>query len=40
MDEAGPKPAPFTEPVHEFGSFDEVAAWLGYPETVSVARVA
>ena len=38
LDEAGPKPAPFTEPVHEFGSFDEAAAWLGYPDTESVAR--
>jgi hypothetical protein len=40
LDEAGPKPAPFTEPVHEFGSFDEVAAWLGQPDTVNMARVA
>lgn len=40
LDEAAPRPAPFTEPVHEFGSLDEAAAWLGYPDTVSVARVA
>ena len=38
LDEAGPRPAPFVEPVHEFGSFDEVAAWLGHPDTVNVAR--
>jgi hypothetical protein len=36
LDEAGPRPAPFLEPLHEFGSFDEVAAWLGYPATVNV----
>jgi hypothetical protein len=40
LNEAGPKPVPFTEPVHEFGSFDEAAAWLGQPDTVNVARVA
>ena len=40
LDEAGPKPAPFTDPVHEFASFDEVAAWLGQPDTVNMARVA
>jgi hypothetical protein len=40
LDEAGPAPAPFTAPLHEFGSFDEVASWLGYPDTVNVARVA
>jgi hypothetical protein len=40
LDETSPRPAPFTEPVHEFGSFEEAAAWLGYPDTVSVARVA
>ena len=38
LDEAGPRPAPFVGPVHEFGSFDEVAAWLGHPDTVNVAR--
>ena len=37
LDESGPRPAPFVEPVHEFGSFDEVAEWLGHPDTV-VAR--
>jgi hypothetical protein len=40
LDDDGPKPAPFTEPVHEFGSFDEITAWLGSPETVNLARVA
>ena len=40
LDEAGRKPAPFTAPVHKFGSFDEAAAWLGYPDTVSMTRVA
>ena len=40
LDETGTPPAPFTEAVHEFGSFDEAAAWLGYPDTVSLARVA
>lgn len=40
LDEHGPRPAPFTEPVHDFGSFDEVAAWLDYPDTVNLARVA
>ena len=38
LDEAALRPAPFVEPVHEFGSFDEVAAWLGHPDTVNVAR--
>ena len=38
LNEAGPRPAPFVEPVHEFGSFDEVAAWLGYPDTVNIPR--
>ena len=33
LDEAAPRPAPFTEPVHQFGSFDEAAAWLGNPDT-------
>ena len=36
----GPKPTPFVEPVHEFGSFDEAAAWLGHPDTGNMARVA
>ena len=39
LDEAAPPPSPFVEPMHEFGSFDEAAAWLGYPATVSVPRV-
>jgi hypothetical protein len=38
LDEAGPRPAPFVESVHEFGSFDEVAAWLGHPDTVTMTR--
>ena len=38
LDEAGPMPAPFVKPVHDFGSFDEVAAWLGYPDTVNIPR--
>ena len=38
LDEAGPRHALFVESVHEFGSFDEAAAWLGYPDTVNVAR--
>jgi len=38
LDEAGSRPMPFVDPVHEFGSFDEVAAWLGHPDTVNVAR--
>ena len=33
-----PRPAPFVEPVHEFGSFDEVAAWLGHPAMVNIRR--
>lgn len=40
LDEAGPRPAPFVEAVHQFGSFDQAAAWLGYPDTVNLARVA
>ena len=38
LDEAGPRPAPFVKSVHEFGSFDEVAAWLGHPDTVNIPR--
>jgi hypothetical protein len=40
LDDARPGPAPFAEPVHEFGSFDEVMAWLGSPDRVKAARVA
>ena len=39
LDEAAPPPSPFVEPVHQFGSFDEATAWLGYPDTVSAPRV-
>ena len=39
LDEAAPPPSPFVEPVHQFGSLDEAAAWLGNPDTVSVPRV-
>ena len=39
LDDAGPRPAPFVESVHEFGSFDEAAAWLGNSDTVSAPRV-
>ncbi len=38
LDEAGPRPATFVDPVHEFGSFDEVDVWLSHPDTVNVAR--
>ncbi len=30
----GPRPPPFSEAVHEFGSFDAVMTWLGYPDLV------
>jgi hypothetical protein len=32
LDGAGPRPAPFSESLHEFGSFDEVMRWLGHPD--------
>ena len=38
LNEAGPRPAPFVKPVHEFGSFEEVAAWLSQPDMVNIRR--
>ena len=32
LDETGPRPEPFSEAVHEFGSFDDVTRWLGQPD--------
>ena len=37
LDEAGPRPEPFSEAVHEFGSFEEVVTWLGHPDVVMLA---
>jgi hypothetical protein len=37
LDEAGPRPAPFSEAVHEFGGFEEVMTWLGHPDVVMLA---
>lgn len=39
LEEAGPRPAPFTQAVHEFISFDAAVAWLGNPD-VALPRVA
>ena len=38
LDETGLRPLPFTEPVHQFASFDEAAAWLGNPDVVMLER--
>jgi hypothetical protein len=35
IDERGPRPWPFSEPVHEFDSFADAARWLGNPEPVT-----
>ena len=40
FEEAGPRPAPFTEAVHEFVTFDAAMAWLGCPDIVIPARAA
>ena len=37
LDESGPRPEPFSEAVHEFGSFEEVVTWLGHPDVVMLA---
>jgi hypothetical protein len=40
LDDTSPRPSPFTEPVHQFASFDEAAAWLGNADLVMLERVA
>ena len=37
LDELGSRPEPFSEAVHEFGSFEEVVTWLGHPDVVMLA---
>ena len=34
LNETGPRPAPFSEAVHQFGSFDDAVTWLGHPDVV------
>ena len=33
-------PSPFTDPVHEFASFEDVLAWLGHPDVLMPMRAA
>jgi hypothetical protein len=39
LDEAA-LPAPFTQSVHEFASFEDVIAWLAHPDVLMPVRAA